>query len=186
MDKIKVMKTLKLSGFTLIEVMVTMVVAVILIMIGGPNISLLVKNNRMSALQGDLISAFALARSTAVTRGNSATICASNPASTQCKRGSQARIWNNGWLIFNDIDNDGLVDRGEEVLAVKNDMPQEAVLSLSASRRRVSFDSEGSAFGFSSQFVFCDSRGDSDKTGLILSNSGRSRVAEAVEVSIKC
>lgn len=184
MDKVEVSKVTKQGGFTLVEVMVTVTIATILMMVAVPNVSILLKNNRMSSLKNDFISGLALARSTAVTRGNSATVCASNIAGTQCETGSF--VWVNGWLVFDDIDNDGVIDSNETTIAVKNTMPKQTVLSMSADTKRVSFDSEGSAFGFSGEFAFCDDRGDSDKIGLIISNSGRSRAATAAEVNVSC
>ena len=136
----------------------------------------------MTTLHNDLMSDLAMTRSTAVTRGNNATLCPSNIAGNQCLK--KALIWSHGWLVFDDLDNDGTVDTNEAVLAAKNNISSR--LKMIGNTDRITFDPEGSAYGFSAQFAFCDSRGEEGKRGMIVSNSGRSRVAEAYEINVSC
>ena len=172
----------KSNGFTLVELMLAMAIAIILMALLTPGLVRLVQNNRMSSLHNDLMSDLAIARSTSVTRGNYATLCASNDAGTQCL--PQVIIWTNGWLVFDDKDNDGRIDTGEEILSSKNGISDR--LKMFSNNPRVSFDPEGSAFGFATEFAFYDGRGNDAKRGLIVSNSGRSRAAESSEILVNC
>lgn len=181
MEKTKINRPIKQRGFTLIELMITLTIAVILISTTAPSLMSSYQNNKMVSLHNDLLSDLALARSTAVTRGNSATLCASNTSGSQCVNNSTN--WSHGWLVFNDIDNDGVVDITETVLTAKGKPNQIDVIT---SADRISFGSDGTALGFSGEFAFCDSRGESAKRGLIVSNSGRSRVAEATDIAVTC
>lgn len=170
------------TGFTLIELIVVIVVGTVLISTAFPGLMNTIKNDRLVTLNNKLVSDLALARSTSITRGNHATLCASNRVGRQCMR--NALDWSNGWLVFDDIDNDGLVDVGETKVAVN--LLTTDYVKISANKSRVSYDAEGFAFGSSIEFVLCDDRGDSDKRGLIVTDSGRSRSLKTDEVSGSC
>ncbi|MGB1310402.1 MAG: GspH/FimT family pseudopilin [Leucothrix sp.] len=172
----------KQTGMTLIEVMITLTIATILISATSPSLMTMVQNNRMVSMHNDLLSDLALTRSSAVTQGSNATLCASNASGSQCL--SNNTTWEYGWLVFNDPDNDAIIDNDETIIVARNNLSKQ--LQLVSSSHRVSFNTEGSALGFASEFAFCDSRGDSSKKGLIVSNSGRSRVAKINEIAVTC
>ena len=182
MEKTEVATMPSQAGFTLIELMITLIIGVTMISIATPSLMKIVQSNRMVALHNDLLSDLALARSTAVTRSSNATLCASNAYSNQCL--SSSNQWPNGWIVFEDVDNDGQIDSAETIIAVYNSLHDQ--LTVIASNTRVSFDPEGFASGFANEFTFCDSRGDTAKKGLLVSNAGRSRVVETSEISVSC
>lgn len=97
------------AGFTLIELMITLVVLVVLISIAVPNLSgFLVRSQRQQATS-EFITAIALARSEAVKRGVPVTMAAVNT-------GSEAMA--GGWRIFTDPQRTGIFDSaGNEVIA---------------------------------------------------------------------
>jgi type IV fimbrial biogenesis protein FimT len=100
------------NGFTLIELMITLVIAAILITVGVPSFRDILVRNRVASHQLDLISSLNLARSEAVSRGTLIGVCGRSTA-TACVTNND---WSGGWLIFVDDDNDGIRDAGEEIL----------------------------------------------------------------------
>ena len=78
------------KGFTLIELMVTLVVLVVALSIGIPNFSTWIKNNRIDASTRTLASALQIARSEAVSRQSVITI-------------DSGGDWANGLTIYTDV-----------------------------------------------------------------------------------
>lgn len=101
------------GGFTLIELIVTVVMASVLIAIAVPNFSSLIKNNRLAVSANDLLAALQLARSEAVKRKEVMTLCASSESVSSDDPGCTASTdWTDGWILFVDADDDGLRTTG--------------------------------------------------------------------------
>jgi type IV fimbrial biogenesis protein FimT len=96
------------TGFTLVELMVTIAVAALLVSIAAPSFRDMSVRNRLSTYTSDLIASINFARSEAVHRGSSVSICHSEDGAT-CSGG-----WNDGWLTFADPNGDGARDDDED------------------------------------------------------------------------
>ena len=90
---------LKSSGFTLLELMITITVLAILLGIGVPSYQDAIRQNRLATTTNDLLASVAVARSEAVKRGTLVTICPANNNQTDCAVNDQ---WSNGWIVFAD------------------------------------------------------------------------------------
>jgi type IV fimbrial biogenesis protein FimT len=101
-------------GFTLIEVMVTLAVGIIILAIGVPSFLNMMSSNQAAGYSNDLVGALRLARSEAVKRSSTVTICAGNDDLSGCSAGT----WNNGWIVFNDVNGDAVQDAGEATIRV--------------------------------------------------------------------
>jgi type IV fimbrial biogenesis protein FimT len=88
----------KQNGFTLIELMVTVVVLAIVLAVAIPSFTSQVLNNRSLTLGGDLVTALNFAREEAVKRGARVSICPSSDGAT-CLT---ATDWAKGWMVFVD------------------------------------------------------------------------------------
>jgi type IV fimbrial biogenesis protein FimT len=88
-------------GLTLIELMVTMSIAVILLTIGVPSFVDMVNANKSSSYVNDLITDLNYARNEAITRGFNVVVC-KGPTATNCTTGN----WEDGWKVFEDCNGD--------------------------------------------------------------------------------
>ena len=93
-------------GFTLIELMITVVIVSVVLAIAVPSFYTTIKNNRLRTQADRLVTTFNLARSEAVKRSIDVVVCPSSDGAT-CG-GNYAQ----GWLVFADLDRDGALDTG--------------------------------------------------------------------------
>lgn len=85
------------TGFTLIELVITVALVGILLMWAIPNITTFIKNARMSGIVNELVGDIGVARQEAQRRGRPVVICASADGLT-CDTGSPP-AWVSGWII---------------------------------------------------------------------------------------
>lgn len=109
-----------MSGLTLIELLVTITIAVILLTIAVPSFNDFLARNRVGGVANELMSMLNLARSEAVRRGQPVSVCKSSNG-TSCG----GTYWDSGWIVFVNEDNDSpaAVDTGEAILQVRQDLP---------------------------------------------------------------
>lgn len=88
-------------GFTLIELMVTIIILAVIVAIAFPNYTMLMNSNRLSAASNDIVADLQLARSEAIRRNTRTIVCASADNAT-CAGGAGA--WT-GWITY--VDSDG-------------------------------------------------------------------------------
>ncbi|MES9989962.1 MAG: GspH/FimT family pseudopilin [Candidatus Thiodiazotropha endolucinida] len=94
----------KNQGFTLIEMMITVVIAAILLTVGIPSFFNMIERNSVSSTSNELVSALLYARSEAVRQEGNAIF---TPAA-------------NGWTVGIDTDLDGAVDSTVLQYAIDN------------------------------------------------------------------
>ena len=93
----------KQTGLTLIELMVTLAVAIILVAVGMPLFTGIAANNRATTQVNSLMAGILLARSEATKRGETVTICpVDDPASINPPACGGNGDWVNGWTVFFD------------------------------------------------------------------------------------
>jgi type IV fimbrial biogenesis protein FimT len=92
----------KEPGFTLVELLITIVVVSILLAAGVPAFQSFIKNSRVTSQTNDLISTIQLARSEALKRGTNMVVCASSDQATCTGKDT----WADGWIVFSDFDPD--------------------------------------------------------------------------------
>lgn len=96
------MKTMRQSGFSLLEVLVTVAIVAILLGIGVPSFQNLMDTNRMAAAVNDLVSGMHAARAEAIKRRANITICASSDWDTADPDCDAAAHFGSGWIMFTD------------------------------------------------------------------------------------
>jgi type IV fimbrial biogenesis protein FimT len=84
------------TGFTLLELLVTLTVASILLSVAVPGFVDVIRNNRAAANANELLTALSIARSEAIKRGARVSMCRSANG-TAC-----GGTWSDGWIVFVD------------------------------------------------------------------------------------
>lgn len=158
------MKTRTQNGFTLYELMITLLIVGVVLTLGIPNMTEFTRNSRISSTANDLHSSFLVARSEAARSKTNITICASDNSMTA---GADCQgAWEDGFIVF--MDNNGDLARaggGETVLRAHPAMAEGVSVAVAADAAYFSYASTGLGRGnvggapAVSQIVICDERG---------------------------
>ena len=164
-------------GFTLIELMVGIGLTALLLSMAVPALNLFVANARQTGAINDFVASMHVARSNAVTTNSRVTVCASGNG-TSC----QAVAWNEGWIVFSDLDSDQTLDGNENIISQSDGIEGLSIESTEFSQF-VMYRPNGrvmnaSTTGNSGQFTVCDNRGSDRAKVLIVDLSGRPRLSE--------
>lgn len=81
------------QGFTLIELMVTIMVMAIILMVAVPSFNEATLGSKLGSLANNFVASVQLARSEAIKRNAAVTLCASSDGST-C-----TGAWKDGWIV---------------------------------------------------------------------------------------
>lgn len=155
-------------GFTLYELLITMLIVGIVLTVGVPNMLQFNQNGRMTSTANDLHSAFHLARSESGRAKTNITICAS--ANSMAAAADCGGTWDQGYIVF--VDTDGDISRGgatETVLRANGPIAEGVTLAVAADATYFSYSSTGlgrTIIGNPAvtQIVMCDERGTTGNT----------------------
>lgn len=162
---------LRRHGLTLLELIITVAVVAIVSTLAAPSFTHLIYESSRTAAVNGLVHGLFMARMEAARRGQVVTLCRS-PDGAQCSADSP---WQAGWMVFVNSDGDDMPERG----------PNEAVLlvdhgwgsgTITSNRRAFSFRPYHQAV-VNGTIVFCDPRGSAHARAIIISHTGRARVA---------
>ncbi|VAW84894.1 hypothetical protein MNBD_GAMMA17-1261 [hydrothermal vent metagenome] len=159
-------------GFTLIELVIILAIFSILFHLATPTFQNIAANSRMTTQINTMVTSFNYARSEAIKRHHNTVICPNDDG--HCARQPH---WHNGWLIFIDENFNRELEQEEEVIYVEAAKKNIEIIS-SRYRKRVVFRSKGYSYGSNASFIFCDQRGSVNARAIVLSNSGRARIAD--------
>jgi type IV fimbrial biogenesis protein FimT len=159
-----------IDGFTFVELMITLTIIAVLSATLVPTFNDILQDSKLITQVNKLQASLSFARSEAIKRNNYITLCRSNDGI------SCGGDWTKGWIVFVDDDFDNTVDTDELILLVRG--PVMSGNTVSFNRSRVTYTGEGWARGGSNgTFTFCDNRGQTHARAVIISNSGRGRLA---------
>lgn len=122
------------TGFTLIELMVTIAVLAILLGLALPSFQQSLRSNRVATATNEMIAALSLARSEAIRNNGGGAVC-SSASGTAC-----GGSWSDGWLVWADANGNSALDAGEAVLRYSQG---NAKLAVSNTGGAVAFDPRG-------------------------------------------
>ena len=110
-------------GITVIELLVTLSIAVILMTVAVPGFNAILADTRQVAAVNELVGALSMARSEAIKRGVRVTICKTTDPYTASPACVPTAGWNESWLLFVDNDHEpgnsrGVIDGGDQLLRI--------------------------------------------------------------------
>jgi len=158
-------------GFTLYELLLTMLLVAMLLSLGIPSYSTMLARQRQRVEINALFHAIHLARKESIMRRKVVSLCPTNDG-FGC---AQSTDWSQGWLMFENTDRDSpaRVDAGEPILRRHAVGPG---VIVSANRR--GFTLRATILrATNGTFVVCDARGRIPPKALVVSYTGRPRVA---------
>ncbi len=181
------------SGFTLYELLITIVIIGIVLTFGIPNFGVFTQNSRITGPANDLHSSFFLGRSEAARSKSNITICASNNSmgAATCTGGT----FDDGWIIFVDLNGDIQRAGVDENVLRRHPAVDDAIdITMNPGATFFSFAPTGLGRGDQSGFtaiqtaVICDGRGNVVAAGgssaaryLVVTPIGRATVLRDVD-----
>lgn len=134
------------AGLTLVELLIVITLVAILMGIGVPSYRYVTTSNRMATEVNSLLGDLQYARSEAAREGQFVTVCAAQSTSTPTCAAATTANWQNGWIIFSDINNDGTIQTGTEpVLRIRNAFSSSDTLVSNPATGAVTFNRDGFA-----------------------------------------
>ncbi|AEQ97004.1 GspH/FimT family pseudopilin [Xanthomonas oryzae pv. oryzicola] len=126
------------AGFTLVELMITIVVLAILLAIAFPSFRGTLRSNRVASSANETLGLLSVARSEAIRNRRGGGVCGS-ASGTECDNN-----WGAGMLAWADTDGDGAFKTGDTVLrfvaidtSLSSTGPSGAVIAFDGRGRRV-------------------------------------------------
>lgn len=171
------------DGMSWLELLVTLAIAAMVIALGAPGFREMTLNARRTEQVNGLLRALHMARSAAILRAEPVVICKSRDGA-QCATDDSP--WSEGWIAFANRDHDSPphLDANESLLMIQ---PASRDVEVRANRNAVIYWPVALA-GTTASFVFCDQRGSSAARAIIVSQTGRPRVAahDAAGKPLRC
>ena len=161
------------AGLTFIELLTTLAILAILATTALPTLRTLLMDNRMNTQINALFTALQYARSLAITRQQHTLMCPSTDQ-TGC---ADAVIWQSGWIMFADGNANQRRDTGEPLARVQTQTAPGLTITAGGGRKRIVFQSDGTAGGSNLTLTFCDARGAPQARAIILATTGRPRIS---------
>ncbi|WP_298442546.1 GspH/FimT family protein [uncultured Ferrimonas sp.] len=154
------------QGMTLVELMITLIIAAVLIAIAVPSLHTLTMSSRSRSATDGLYQDLMMARQLAATYQNSVTVC--HLSSNSCDGD-----WSKGYTVFIDADGSNSFTLGDETVQTRRPLNDADKLIYAANQVR--FNGDGSSIN-NGDFVYCPNDANSEYSRSIrLSSSGMLR-----------
>lgn len=146
--KVPLVEVRNTCGVTLIELIVTLTIAVILLSVAVPSMTSFLNSNRLVTANNDFIADLALARTEAIKQAGQVAVCTSGGGTTCVPAGA----WESGWIVFADIDMSGAWTASDVLLRRYEGFG--AGITVTASSDTIVYDRQGATA--STSFSLCD------------------------------
>lgn len=168
-------RALTSRGFTLVELMATVLIASILMALAVPTFRVLSQNSAQRNAISDLNILLSKMRTEVATRNLGVTACASADQAT-C---SGTANWEEGWILFVEgtapgYTANGTLDAGEPVVLVHEALPGGATLRTLGPAASITLRKDGTVTA-QATFRYCDDRGMANLRAVVFGAGGLSR-----------
>ena len=113
------------SGFSLVELLIVLAVVALLLTFAVPSLSGMLQSSRLTAASNALLASMHLARGEAIKRNSRVVLCKSENGLTCSSTGG----WEQGWIVFHDLNNNGDRDSGETLIERIPPLPSTVTLT---------------------------------------------------------
>ena len=180
------------SGFTITELMLGLLILGVLMTLAAPSFRDQIRRSAASKVQEDLYADLILARSEAIARARSVTICpVANATAATLDCSTNTDHWNNGWIVLTDTDeNSALTD-----YAATDNRPDDEVIRVYINSSSDVVDIQpngGSALRYNSRgflevgqqsFLFCDPVSGFQEALVVAPGTGRVRYTDGAALT---
>lgn len=179
------------TGFTVVELMITILIAALLLGLGVPAMQQMIINNRLVTQTNRLVTQISLARSEAVKRGQPVVLCRSDdPLASPPACGGDANDWSTGWLLFYDDNDNNDYDDGVDTLIQVNEGVTGAISVMTNGTADAFFTYQGDGTSFSTNnavFAVCNDDDGSTGRQITISAIGRPNLVHGTaDAAIDC
>lgn len=139
----------KLRGFTLIEVMVVIAIVAILAAVAAPSFKSMIQSSAITSNINSFLADSSFARSESIRRGGNVVLCRSDlpeavPPACSTAAGVSGTGWSSGWIVFHDLNGDGLTNGTDRILRVQGPISAiDAIVEGSSTLTKLQFSAVG-------------------------------------------
>ncbi|MBX3712832.1 MAG: GspH/FimT family pseudopilin [Lysobacter sp.] len=156
-------------GFTLLDMILTVLILALVLGIAIPGVSHTVSRVRAVSARTAITASLFDAHRNATVLGRQLVVCAGKDG---C---SGSADWSEGWIVFIDDNRDRQRGPAERIIRHEAALPRGVGLRSTVGRSRIVYQPNGSNAGSNVTFTLCDRRGPQAAERLILANGGRLR-----------
>jgi type IV fimbrial biogenesis protein FimT len=146
--------------------MIVVAILSVLLLVAVPNFGGFVADGRVASVKSKLVSSISLARTEAIKRGSSVTLCRTSNGTACAADGTD---WSAGWLMF-DVASGNIIRVQTEI--------EEATSIIYSSNAKITYDGQGmlvTAAAGDTTFIIGDSSSATREEGLFVRSTGRVR-----------
>lgn len=135
-------------GFTLLELVIVISIAMILVSVGIPSYQQVSEQNKLATETNNFLVSLNLARSESVKRSRQVAVCKSADPMASSPACVSSGGWEQGWVVFIDTDRDGVIDTTETVINVQARLNGKVEIAGDTNfSHRITFNPSGAAEG---------------------------------------
>jgi type IV fimbrial biogenesis protein FimT len=140
-------QTVTQTGFTLMELLMTIAIAAIVATIGIPSFQYVTNSNRVAGEVNGLLADLQFARAEAIKEGQPVTVCMSKGGVTCDTTGN---AWNSGWIVYSNPTGTGAnttVPAAGSILRIQNTFTSTDTFLAAPAFSAITYNREGYAIG---------------------------------------